>query len=834
MLLPGNRSQTDKRRKAEVGRKLSLVAVVCSLLLTSCESHSPKAAQRNGGLIRQDLRHGRLKEVLESSRKSAAVWRDRPSSDAYVTFRLLEAEAYLAYPDAASAGAILNNLQPASDYLRARRDLDLAEAFLKADEYQKAGSFLDRGLQAAQAGNFDDLQIDAFNLKGTLLGKSARYGEADEAYQTALQKAEALNDSYWRARILNNLGYTKLKRTRYDEALPYFEKALTAIEKEDAPHLSPVFRSNLAICYQELGDLDRALKLRMEVLAIEEKMPPSQALMNSYGEIGRLYETKDDWRKAIEYYQRALSVADRLHIKSDAANWAIDLSLAYSELQDWPRAERANHLAGQLDPSGQDDLNLYENLSAAGIAMARGDRAGAERKYREVAEAKSDNVRIKWTAYDDLGNLYQAGGDRVKCNRSFDQAIELITSSRSSLTKEDHQITFLSQPIAVYQHYVDALIGQHSDAQAMLVADSSRAQTMLGEVPAKTSVRELQRVAAASNSVLLSYWMTPKQCFAWIVTAGDVVRVPLPENENRIQELVRGYREEILNSPRDPLSNPNSAGWKLSDAVLGPLEDRIPPGSNVIAVLDGALHEITLETLPVSRQHPQYWLQRVTFSVAPSLAALTAKAGMSAAPAGGILVVGDAEPTEHYPKLPQARAEIDAIDSRFPHLRKTVLTGSDANVERYRAERLERFSLIHFATHAEANWVTPLDSAVILSDRNGAYKLYARDIANPAAPLRAELVTISGCTSAGSKSYRGEGLIGLAWAFLHAGARNVVAGLWEADDVSTSRLMNRFYAGLEAGMRPAESLRAAKLELVRARQTPYYWGPFQVYRRTAE
>jgi len=811
-----------------------LLLAYCALLCASCQRHDTKVALRDSRTIQQKLRHGRFAEVLQASEKSAAVWRDRPSSDVFVTFRLLESEAQLALKNAAAATAILDPLQPAGAYLRTRRDLDLAEAFLKSDEYGKATVLLDHGLESAQTNHFDELEIDGFNLRGQLLGRQKKYTEADEAYSIALHRAEKLNDSIWRARLLANLGQTRMKRERYDDALNYLEKAVAAAEKEDVPWLTSVFLSNQAICYQELGDIDRALKLRMQALAIQQQLPPSGSLMNSYGEIGRLYDARGDWHKAVEYNRRALAVADQLHIKSDAATWAINLSLAYIELDDWVNAEAANRLARALDPSEGDDLDLYINLSSAATAGARGDVEEAERKYKLVADARSDNVQTKWSAHDDLGKLYEKMGDHTKANLSFAKALALVASSRQSLSKADHKITFLAQPIEIYRHYVDALIGQGRDEEALLVADSSRAQVMLGDVSTKASLRDLQRVAAASNSVLLSYWLTPGRCFAWIITARSEERVPLPENETKIGELVNAYREEILNSSRDPLSNLNSAGWRLSDAVLAAVEGKIPPGSRVIAVLDGALHDISLETVPVSRQHPQYWLERVTFSVAPSLASLTAKSGSYQPPAGGILAIGDAEPAEQYPKLPQARAEIESIESRFARLHKTVLTGTDANVQRYHEEQPEQFSLIHFATHAEASSVTPLDSAVILSLRNSEYKLYARDIANSAKPLRAELVTISGCTSAGSKSYHGEGLVGLEWAFLHAGARNVVAGLWEADDVSTARLMNRFYAGLEAGMKPPAALREAKLELVRAKRTPYYWGPFQVYQRTAE
>ena len=50
--------------------------------------------------------------------------------------------------------------------------------------------------------------------------------------------------------------------------------------------------------------------------------------------------------------------------------------------------------------------------------------------------------------------------------------------------------------------------------------------------------------------------------------------------------------------------------------------------------------------------------------------------------------------------------------------------------------------------------------------------------------LNAALVTISACRSAGARTYAGEGLVGLTWAFLEAGAQNVIAGLWDVSDRS--------------------------------------------------
>ena len=111
-----------------------------------------------------------------------------------------------------------------------------------------------------------------------------------------------------------------------------------------------------------------------------------------------------------------------------------------------------------------------------------------------------------------------------------------------------------------------------------------------------------------------------------------------------------------------------------------------------------------------------------------------------------------------------------------------------------------------------------------------SFKLYARDVIR--CPLHARLVTISTCYGAGTRAYTGEGLVGLSWAFLRAGAHNVVGALWEVNDTSTPQLMDRFYAELTTGKSPDVALREAKLEFLHsssAFRKPYYWAPFQLY-----
>ena len=201
-----------------------------------------------------------------------------------------------------------------------------------------------------------------------------------------------------------------------------------------------------------------------------------------------------------------------------------------------------------------------------------------------------------------------------------------------------------------------------------------------------------------------------------------------------------------------------------------------------------------------------------------------------------MLLLGDSvSPSAEFPSLPLSGFEIDRVQSHFTKDRVSVVAGQQATPARYLSGNPAQYSYIHFVSHAVANRIVPLDSAIVLSkssaDEN-SFKLYARDIIQR--PINANLVTISACYGNGTRFYAGEGLVGLSWAFLRAGAQRVIGALWEVSDESTPRLMDDLYKGIEEGNSPAVSLRKAKLALLHSQSRfslPFYWATFQIYDR---
>jgi CHAT domain-containing protein len=79
-----------------------------------------------------------------------------------------------------------------------------------------------------------------------------------------------------------------------------------------------------------------------------------------------------------------------------------------------------------------------------------------------------------------------------------------------------------------------------------------------------------------------------------------------------------------------------------------------------------------------------------------------------------------------------------------------------------------------------------------------------------------ELVVLSACDTGLGAVARGEGVMGLVRAFRLAGARNVVASLWEVEDKATAALMKVFYYKLwKEAKPPIEALRDAQLTIYR-------------------
>jgi CHAT domain-containing protein len=89
-----------------------------------------------------------------------------------------------------------------------------------------------------------------------------------------------------------------------------------------------------------------------------------------------------------------------------------------------------------------------------------------------------------------------------------------------------------------------------------------------------------------------------------------------------------------------------------------------------------------------------------------------------------------------------------------------------------------------------------------------------------------ELVVLSACETGVGEVKGGEGVFGLKRAFILSGAKTVVMSLWSVPSKETTELMKNFYKFMAEGKTKAGALRQAKMELMKKKANPFYWGAF--------
>jgi CHAT domain-containing protein len=795
---------------------------------------------------------GRDQQQLFDS-ATAALWRGETASAADLAtrgekasepesawlwkFRLLRAEIHLVRWEPESVPALLTPEPPATAafaWVRAKRAYLQGQHALLRRDIRNGFDTLQRARELASAAGASDLEMEVDALIGQSLARLGRFDEADATLARMVARARAAGDHYREAVGLVNLSQNHIVRNQYDEALSFLEPVVARTELA-AQLVYARALINAGISYAQLGDFDRALEILRRSVAEQEKQREGVYLEPALGELGNTFLLRGRYNDAIPYLQRALDVARAASRPTEAARWATNLASAFLEQRRWDEAQRFNDEARRL--GGDERSRPYRVLFDGRIQEGRGQLEEARRLYLEALTLAAADPIVQWRATWRLASMAYREGNRDEAFARFESALETVERTWSAIVTADHRVSIQERLIEVYHQYVDALAEDGQIERALAVADSGRARELAQRhgVAAPTSARPaaFRRLAKDLDASLLFYWLGRSRSYAWLVTSREIRMVKLDSTAEDIEKLGAEYQQMLVGSLGDPLRQRDSAGDRLYARLVAPVAGSIPNGSRVVVIPDAAFGTMNLESLPVPHGERRYWIEDVEIAVAPSLGTLLAGGpGLAGGPRRPttpfVLLIGDALATDGYPALRYASAEIDGITRAFPG-RTEVYRGAKASPATYRAAMPETFGIVHFTAHAAANPVEPLDSAVILSPADSGHKLYARDVAEQ--PLTADLVTISACRSAGERAYAGEGLVGFAWAFLRAGARRVIAGLWDVDDAATARLMEKLYAEIAGGRTPADALRRAKLAMIAEGRAakPYYWAPFQVF-----
>jgi CHAT domain-containing protein len=792
---------------------------------------------------------------LLGSQQLATSWSERlrnRSPDWATRFQLLEAESLLQRGMVEDVLRLLGEIHTnaGSDALVRKftiegialiRQLQLVRAEEKLGEAEQVC----QRLQSESCG-------DSIQARGILAARQGNLNEARTLFLDTHAFAQAHDDEYLGASSDLNIGWLSLQTDRDEEALDWLKKAFQISAGLGAEDIHEKSSGNMGWAYFELGDSERASDLFREAKNSASRRGNIRSELGWESTIGYVYRDSGDWKRAEVSYREALDLARQLNSREDIENCLedlADLSVDTGEMGDADAYIRQlTTLEGPDSRQPSSSLLLVKGKLAAN----RNQFAQAETDLRAVQSDSASLLTTRLNAGYEMALIFETQNDTKAAEREYQLTLAAYEAARSQLRSEESQLPFGTNAAQIYDHYIHLLVQEGKSAEALAVADQSRAQTLEQSFEASATKRTAQftslnpqAIAQKTGSTLLFYWLGEKQSYLWAITRAKTAMFTLPPRRD-IDDRIARYQKTLLDV-RDPLEAGNPDGQALYRDLVGPGAAMIRPGDSVIVFADGVLSELNFETLLAPgppRGNPQnanpssgmhYLLDDFTFSSAPSLSMLAATAPNNGASQRILLLGNPIAPDQDFPSLPMFGWEMTRIESHFDPAQVSALAGQQATPAAYAKSDPRSYAYIHFVSHAVASQTNPLDSAIILSNAPGqedSYKLYAREIIQH--PIDAKLVTISACYGSGTRAYAGEGLVGLSWAFLRAGAQRVIGALWEVSDESTPRLMDSLYQGLTTGDSPAVALRNAKLAMLHSQSrfsVPYYWAPFQMYAR---
>ena len=558
----------------------------------------------------------------------------------------------------------------------------------------------------------------------------------------------------------------------------------------------------------------------------------------AYGSLGNAYQSLGDYSKAIEYHEKHLKIAKDIGDHGGEGGAYGNLAVAYGSVGDYRKA--------------MDDLKKHLK-----IAKELGDRAG------------------ELMAYHNIGTLHFSLEQFESAVHNFVSAMDVFISLRFLLKSEDNwKIKFRELHESTYTGLYKSLLGIGKVDEALLAAEQGRAQALSDNLMIQYKVTTSLSAASIDTkqtvSHLLAELSTPTIFLAlegltiniWFLRRkkkiafrqgrldGDSrenypIRVLLEAAFKTIKgevnvncedrtfgEIKKEYpyssirevrSEKVGNLTILPSHNPFKPFY---DAVIGPIVDLLEPQDDELVIVpDGALCFTPWAAI----------IESLRIRTVPSL---TSYQLISSVPEGhhkktGALLVGNPcldqlNLKETKPALTFAQKEVEMIAS----ILKTIpLAGCEATKAEV-IKQMPSVGLIHIAAHGNKD-----TGEILLSPNPGwtskfpqkeDFILEMSDV--QAANLRARLVVLSCCHTGRGKILRGEGVVGMARAFLAAGARSVLVTLWAIDDEATMEFMKSFYQHLKEGKKASAAVYHSMKYLRESEKFSElrYWAPFQL------
>ena len=735
---------------------------------------------------------------------------------------------------------------------------------------------------------YHEQQLKISKEVGDRAGEGKAYGNLGNAYHSLgdVQKAigyherqlkisKEVGDRAAEGKAYSDLGNTCCSLGDFQKAIEYHERQLKISKEVGDRAGEETANGNLGVAYKNLGDFQKAIEYHERHLKISKEVGDRAGEGKAYGNLGKAYDCLGDLQKAIEYNERHLKISKEVGDRAGEGIACGNLGNAYDSLGDFERAieyhERDLKISKEAgDRAGEGKAygnlgNAYDSLGDFQKAIEYHERG--LKISKEVGDRAGEGI-----AYGNLGSTYDNIGDFQKAVHYYKNSVIAFDHIRGNLISDDEwKISLGSTYDAIYLRLWGLQFKQGKVVEALLTADHGRAQALNDLLEFKYGFKRLRPeigTLSATTPDILSY-LPSNTAFIGIDEGGIVlwlnekgkeiktirIQIDMPvstyfqslletahekigvradvncEDRSLRNRSDKKLAEERSSKPRSHSSSFETVSLQtFYNVVIDPIRDLLH-SDEVVIVPQGSLCLAPYAAFMDLKS--KYLCESFRIRLLPSLSSLRL---IQNCPADwhsktGALLVGDPWVQEvvyeemRLEQLEWAEKEVQMIGEI---LQTVPLVGKQATKDEV-LRRISSVALVHIAAHGkmETGEIALAPNAKRQSqilDKED-YLLTMKDVLK--AQIRARLVVLSCCHSARGE-VKSEGVVGIARAFLGAGARSVLVSLWAIDDEATMEFMKFFYQQLVHGRSASEALNKAMKSMRESERfsAVKYWAPF--------
>jgi tetratricopeptide (TPR) repeat protein len=686
--------------------------------------------------------------------------------------------------------------------------VELQEAisdYLRSD-YRSAMTALDR-LGRQDLSRYPGLHAKVLRISGLIWGVQGEYSRALDALSASARLYQGLGETQNQVTVLTMLASAQQFAGAQEDAWRTRCQALRLSRNLDSrPYL---LLGESAIDAFNAGAPRIALLFQAEALRIEEKEGNPALLAESWRTRAAILHRLGDSTAAHSAYTTALDHATRVTGRDARRTVRADVLATGGEILSVSDPAQALVLFRQVIAIFRATsyhlylAQLHQKCAEAFLAVH--DLGAAERQYRLAIDQRErqrsllPDERRRTLFFDDVKPVFEEmTAFQFEVRRRSDRAFDYAERSRGRSLLD-----------------LIAASGAGAERPSAAVSEPLSAAAIRGALPRDTAV--------------IAYAVLERSVLAWVLRRDSLHATCLRIGPGALAALVAaagGARHAGNRAPSAPLA-------RLFDELIAPVRQLIPAGSRVVFVADKFLAEVPFGAL-YDDSSGRYFIEDHALSTAPSCTVLAGALRRSPGPSPvrtSVLVVEDPLVGVQEP-LAGARREA-AVILRLYGARSALLSGAAATPNAVLAA-MPRYEIVHFATHATSDPLSPEGSRLLLSPgaaAGGTGDLRAVDLMRLRLP-RTRLVVLAACGTGSGRISNSEGTLSLARIFLADGVPTVIGSLWSADDEAAARLFIAFYQALYAGQDAMAAMRVAQIQLLhdddpQLRQ-PAAWAAFEV------